>query len=370
MKKILSMILSLVLLLGCVAVSAEETAAKVPLGTIDINGAFTLQCGIPEGYTPTPVVATTDLIIATLTSEDPEKPMMTLSVSFDETYADVERMNDLDAEALARLEETFTIVDPTVEITYGETGLGTTLLIARQSEETPNYIDFLSIYKGYFVEFVLTPSATDSDRELTEEEMKIAVDFLTDLDFIAADEAAVMARKIANTQVFTAEIFHYDAANNEITATVKIPLTIARESLDGLLEEGAKINLGEEEVEIVSLEKADGNMIINDEYVLSPDEIGQYRVSYAENNADYLVSIAENTQLSVKKDAVFEDYIDPETLEALSEPTVHTIEEFAAMLDSEGVTAVGPGFNLDNVKVTIAEDDSIEKIQRYYVPWQ
>ena len=117
MKKILSMILSLVLLLGCAAAAGEETASKVKLGTVDINGAFTLQCGIPEGYEAKPVLVTTDMLIATIETKDPQKPMMTLSVSFDETYADVERMNDLDADALALLEETFYIVDPTVEIT-------------------------------------------------------------------------------------------------------------------------------------------------------------------------------------------------------------------------------------------------------------
>ena len=54
MKKILSMILSLMLLLGCVSAMAEagenDISAKVSLGTVSINGAFTLQCGIPEGY--------------------------------------------------------------------------------------------------------------------------------------------------------------------------------------------------------------------------------------------------------------------------------------------------------------------------------
>ena len=369
MKKILSMILSLVLLLGCAAAAGEETAAKVELGTIDINGAFTLQCGVPEGYQASPILVTKDALIAALTNEDPQKPMMTLSVSYDETYGNVERLNDLDADALALLEETFYIVDPTVEITYGETGLGTTLLIARQSVETPHYLDFLSIYKGYFIEFVLTPSEGDEDRELTEDEMKIAVDFLTDLDFIEADEAAVLARKAANTDTFTAEIFSYDKETSEMLVTLKMPMIIMKESLEGLLEEGAKINLADE-VEIESIEKSGNDVILNNEIVLRDEGDGSYHVYYAENDTAYLIAAAENMAYPVSKDAVFEDHIDPETLETLETPTIHTLDEFAEMLATEGVSAVGPGFALDNVTVSIGEDNTIDKIERHYVPWQ
>ena len=34
---------------------ATEQNGKVNLGVIDINGVFSLQCGLPEGYTMTPV---------------------------------------------------------------------------------------------------------------------------------------------------------------------------------------------------------------------------------------------------------------------------------------------------------------------------
>ncbi len=370
MKKILSMILSLVLLLGCTAAAGEETAAKVPLGTVDINGAFTLQCGIPEGYVARPEVVTSDLLIATLNAEDPDKPMMTLVVSFDETYSDVERMNDLDADALALLEETFTVVDPTVEISYGETGLGTLLLIARQTVDEPNYISFLSVYKGYFIEFVLTPPEGAEETMLTDDQMRVAIDFLTDLDFIEADEAAIRARKAANTTTFTARIYSYDAGENTITASQEIPFTLMPESVDGLLGEGAEINLDGETVLAETVEKKDGDIIINDEYILRLKDDGVYHLLYAENDAEVLITVADHMTYTLTPDAVFLDYIDPESLEELDAPAEHSIEEFAAMLEAEGTTAVGPGFAADNVTVTIGEAGGIEKIERFYVPWQ
>ena len=54
MKKIIAILLSVMLLLGCVA-AAEETG-KTTIGTISINDAFTLQCGLPEGYQVKPVL--------------------------------------------------------------------------------------------------------------------------------------------------------------------------------------------------------------------------------------------------------------------------------------------------------------------------
>ena len=88
-----------------------------------------------------------------------------LSIAFDEAYADVERLNDMDDEGLALLEQTFIDSDPEVEITYGETGYGTRVLVAKHDTEGEDYIDFFSIYRGYCVEFVLLP-AKEGDRDL------------------------------------------------------------------------------------------------------------------------------------------------------------------------------------------------------------
>ena len=50
MKKIIAVFLCLAMLLGCAAVSAEQvTSDKISIGKITINGAFDLQCAMPEG---------------------------------------------------------------------------------------------------------------------------------------------------------------------------------------------------------------------------------------------------------------------------------------------------------------------------------
>ena len=121
MKKIIALIVSLIMLAGAASVLAEAEG-KVTIGTISINGAFTLQCGLPEGYHPVPTSVTPEQVTAAIRSDDPLAPVMYLSVAYDEKYYDVDRMNDLTPEELTQLEETYIEEDPEVEITYGETG--------------------------------------------------------------------------------------------------------------------------------------------------------------------------------------------------------------------------------------------------------
>ena len=70
MKKMLAILLSLAMALACAGAFAEdyEVPDKVAIGTISINGAFTLKCGLPEGYTITPITADRDQITAMLAS--------------------------------------------------------------------------------------------------------------------------------------------------------------------------------------------------------------------------------------------------------------------------------------------------------------
>ena len=147
MKKLIAVILGLVMTI-CAVSAVAESAGKATIGTVSINGEFTLQCGLPEGYEPVPGVVTPGLVTAIIRSQDPNAPIMQLSVAFDEKYYDVERMNDLTAEELAQLEETYIEDDPLVEITYGETGYGTLLLVARHESEELDYVAFFSIYEG------------------------------------------------------------------------------------------------------------------------------------------------------------------------------------------------------------------------------
>ena len=359
MKKLIAVILSLVMMLCAVSAVAESTG-KVTIGTISINGEFTLQCGIPEGYEPVPGVVTPSLLNAIIRSQDPNAPVMQLSVAFDEKYYDVERMNDLSAEELAQLEETYIEDDPFVEISYGETGYGTLLLIARHETETMDYVAFFSIYKGYCVEFVLAPSLTAEDKNLTEDQLRLSVDFLTDLDFIPAGTPVVNRKTIAG-QTFTTNLTDYNAEDNTVKAEVKRQILLDQDVLDGL-EVGDILTIGQETVEVQTLERDEFGATVNNEIDLTVQE-ESVRVSSYEH--DYMDTIAVLT-LDVPEDMVFVDNIDPETGDILDEPAEHNAAEFAAMLAAGGY----PDFASDNVMVTFDEDGRMVRAERIYTPWQ
>lgn len=330
---------------------------KTDLGVIDINGAFSLQCRMADGYSIVPVKSTSDQMVAIISSEDPSKPVLQLCVAYDEKYADVERLNDLSDEEFAVLEKTFTDVDPTVEITYGDTGLGTRLMIVRQSDSGIDYLDFMSIYKGYFVECVMVPSENAQARELTEDQIQMCVDFLTEMDFVPAETAgqAPEGRWLTN-------LSGYDEETGTVKAELLHGVPLAAEAAEAL-QAGDILKIGRFSEAIEKIEQTeDGDLVINDELVLR--RYGDAYHLYVYEN-EYTEPFADLT-LTIPDDIMFEDGIDPTTGEALDEPTRHTAEEFRAMLASGDI----PGFDEDNTYVTFDANGNMLSVEREYVPWQ
>ncbi len=177
MKKIISILLVTIMLL-CVGLASAEDG-KTELGILNVNGAFDIKCRIPEEYDVVIDEATTTLIKASIESENEAKPKMTLTVAFNELLSDIDRLNDLDDEALKILEATFQ-AEEKVNISYNSTSYGTKLLVAEYEDE---YVVFYTIYKGFEVEFVLTPGG----EPLNDSQIDMVISFLSDLDFVAAE---------------------------------------------------------------------------------------------------------------------------------------------------------------------------------------
>lgn len=163
-------------------IAEDTTGGTQKLGKLTVNGDFELTCKLPEDYKLQVVNARGESIIASVLSEDMTKPEMYLNIAYDEAYGSVERMNDMSADDLAVLEETFTDMNE-VEISYTETGYGTKLLVARETGDDADFVSILAIYKGYFIEFTMSPSPNAANQTLTDEQIKMCVDFLTDVDF-------------------------------------------------------------------------------------------------------------------------------------------------------------------------------------------
>ncbi len=369
MKRIIAIILGLAMLLCAASVTAEGTQEKVTIGTVSINGAFTLQCGIPEGYRIAEPEKNElseyyegDDLTLSFVSDDPNAPVMQLSVAYDEMYADVERMNDLDDEDMAILEESFIENDPEVSISYGETGYGTRLLIARFTEELQNAVVFFSIYKGYDVEFALVPSLTAETRELTEDQLKISVAFLTDLDFIPADTLVNGKDEVAGLKFIT-NLTEYNPETNTVKATVMHGVPLPEAQVEAL-KVGDRLTAGQLlDEEIASLENTDeGDILINDDLELRKfgDEyhIYFYELEYLEPYVTLELEIPDTLEIL--------DGIDKESGEPLEEPVRYTVEEFRAMLAAETY----PDFATDNTWVTYDDNGEMIMVEREYSPAQ
>ena len=180
MRKMLAILLCLAMLLGCSAMA--ETAEKTYLATVNMNGAFELKCALPEGYEIDEIESTDETYIAQFIA-DGDRPLLALSIAYNELYSDVQRMNDLDEEALAMIENFFREED-NVDISYTETAYGTKLMVVKEMEDTVSYVDFYSVYLGYEIEIVV---ASMTEAGLTDEQIQMAVDFLSELDFVAPE---------------------------------------------------------------------------------------------------------------------------------------------------------------------------------------
>jgi hypothetical protein len=187
MKKIISILLCLALVLGCAAAPAE-TAEKTELGKVTLNGKFTIKGNIPEGFTMTDALADTEghiteegMQIFLIFLPEGEGVLMTLTVGLQDDWPEGIKFNDVSAEDLAQIEESFYEYDPGCEISYTETGLGTKLLQAVVEDKTEAI--FYSLYEGYEIEL----SILSTSDEITQEQLAAGIQFLTDMDFITPE---------------------------------------------------------------------------------------------------------------------------------------------------------------------------------------
>ena len=362
MKKIIAILLSLALLLGCAAGLAEEQEPQKQIfGSIRANGDFTLKGVLPEGYMVRPFELTDDSILIELIPEDETRPEMVLSVAYDETYSDVKRLNDLDDDALAVLEATFTDTDPYVNITYDETGYGTRLMVARTTSDTYDYLDIFTIYDGYFVEFVMIPSKAAGKLHLTDEETELCNTFLTALDFV---EGVEQAELVLAGQTYDAYINGYDKEAKTIDVTLLTPITLTTWEVMSITE-GGTLRIGGSTIEVGTVKYEGDETIVNDEFYLKRNADGMI-VAY---DWDYpLMAEAKTMTLAVSDQVVFTEEIDPSSGEMLEQAKELTADDLFAALDAakEG----GVQFNSLNVRITFDEDSELAKVERHYAPWQ
>ena len=180
MKKTFSLLCAAVLLICAVSAAAGDLSGDV---TVNIRDRFQLRGKLPEGYQFS-IMSQSDLIMeGAVTSDDPEKPVMYLSVSFNESYADVDRLNSLSEAELEQIRQGFS-EEYSVSFDMAETALGTKLLVVRETGSDRDFLDFYTIFLGHEIELTLYAGDNAPDHAITDGQIGMCIDFLSALELI------------------------------------------------------------------------------------------------------------------------------------------------------------------------------------------
>ena len=173
MKKFFAVLLAVMLL--PVFALAEETQ---PI-TVKVNDTLSLSVLIPDGY-GFDQEWYGDMLYAQMNPEEEGKLLMVLSLGYSEDYAD-RSINDLSDEELDSLiaVSMSDFANPTY--TLSETAEGTKLIIVDENSEHDEYAEVFTVYQGYFIGLLLEPAG---DVQVSQEELDMAVQFLSDMQFV------------------------------------------------------------------------------------------------------------------------------------------------------------------------------------------
>lgn len=173
MKRITALVLGLAMILCAVCAFAED-AGKDEIGTLDMGTAFRIRSRLPEGYVYMPIT-NNGLNMVGMLSAGEGRPAVTVSIAYNEEYAETERFNDVDEAIVEEIRDSFREANQDVVFEDLATAYGTRLLKVSGS----GFVDIYTIYKSYELEFVMTGSA------LTDADVQMLVDFISDMDFVA-----------------------------------------------------------------------------------------------------------------------------------------------------------------------------------------
>lgn len=177
MKKLIALLLSLMLVVGLMLPAmAEEAPTKL---SIVYDDTMSVEVVIPDGYTIDETNVMGSLLLI-MTPIDENGNYFCTIVAHDEERAAVERLNDLSDDEIQAIADEFCadLNDPT--ISFGETGMGTKLLIIDDNgvDGTDTTV-IITVYKGYFLTTYVFPAG----ETVTDAEKAMAIQFYTDMDF-------------------------------------------------------------------------------------------------------------------------------------------------------------------------------------------
>ena len=172
---------------------------------------------------------------------------------------------------------------------------------------------------------------------------------------------------LSNTLV-DARIKSYNKEENTITLEIIVPEFYDADEIKSL-QIGDAIYTQGHEVTVNAINEYDCFIAVvqDDDEVITIATDGE-TVYPIQDGDDFSWITLTTVTVPVPPHLIFLDGIDPATGEDLSLPTVHSAEEFIAML--EGKDKSDPGFDLNNVEIVFDSDVQPVIVRRRYVLWQ
>lgn len=172
---------------------------------------------------------------------------------------------------------------------------------------------------------------------------------------------------LSNTLV-DARIKSYNKEENTITLEIIVPEFYDADEIKSL-QIGDAIYTQGHEVTVNAINEYDCFIAVvqDDDEVISIATDGE-TVYPIQDGDDFSWITLTTVTVPVPPHLIFLDGIDPATGEDLPLPTVHSAEEFIAIL--EGKNKSDPGFDLNNTEIVFDSDVQPVIIRRNYVVWQ
>lgn len=174
MKKFLMLLCAAMLFCSCACAGS---------GAIDYMDRFEMKGSLPDGYHHT-IISMSDLNLEgdiRPDAEDPAAPWMTVYISFNESYASVQNLNDLDEGALDLIRQGFSD-ENSVAFDMIETASGIRLLVVRETGDDPDFLDFYTVYNGHEIELTLLAGEGVPDGVLTDAQVENCLKYVRTLE--------------------------------------------------------------------------------------------------------------------------------------------------------------------------------------------
>lgn len=183
MKKILSILCAIALLLSTAAVLAEASEETIEIGQQAPD--FSITMTLPEGYTSEQTYEEGNMIVSIYNEADADNnSTFIVTVGFSEEY-DGQTLTELTEEEKAAFIEQMGIEMNNPVFSQSKTSHGTAVFFLEDETDDPSlsYAIGMSIYEGYVINMHVFPG---NDKVLTDEDISLGLEILSETWFTPA----------------------------------------------------------------------------------------------------------------------------------------------------------------------------------------